>query len=295
MNICYLFLTCLLINSFPSTNSYCPNDDDLQDHRCTCSLSHGYIQCSSFPRQCRSCHRYHTIYFDEHVNILPIEAFRFYEFFDSQTNKSFTIQFSQINEISSNTFSKIDLDQDRTLTIKISKYLSSTIPTRIFDDLTLQSKSKFHLEIFNITSSTLLIEQYAFDGIKYGYESEFHFSILSAKDTLQFQSNAGSILLPSYSIMELYFANFQRVLFNEHSFDHITEEHSSELRIHFDRFQSALLEHTSFFDLHQLDQSKFFLTFSNFQTFNIEQILFHSITQCKFLLLLFFSSSSLSF
>lgn len=109
----------------------------------------------------------------------------------------------------------------------------------------------------------------------------------------------GSILLPSYSLMELYFSNFQRVLFTEHCFDHITQEHSSQLRIHFDRFHTALLQHTSFFDFHQLDQSQFFLTFSNLQSLNIEQILFHSITQCKkniffnFLLLNFFSFSKI--
>jgi hypothetical protein len=84
--------------------------------------------------------------------------------------------------------------------------------------------------------------------------------------------------------MELYFSNFGRVLLNEHSFDHITEEHSSQLRIHFDHFRDARLEHTSFFDLHQLDQSQFYLTFSNFYGLNIQQILFHSITQCKLLL-----------
>ena len=88
--------------------------------------------------------------------------------------------------------------------------------------------------------------------------------------------------------MEFYFSNFQGVLINEHSFDHITEEHSSQLRIHFDHFQYAILEHTAFFDLHQLDQSKFELKFSNFENLNIEQVLFHSITQCK----LSFSSSS---
>lgn len=92
----------------------------------------------------------------------------------------------------------------------------------------------------------------------------------------------GSLLLPSYSKMELYFSNFIGVLLNEHSFDHITQEHSSQLQIHFDHFQYATLEHTSFYDLHQLDQSQFYLTLSNFQQLNIEQILFHSITQCKF-------------
>lgn len=187
-----MYFYIVLINSLILlTNSYCPNDDDLQRHRCTCSLSHGYIQCSSLPAQCRTCSRYTHLYFDEHVNILPVEVFRSYEFFDDNSNRSFTIQFAQINEISSNAFSKIDLEQEQILTIKISKYFPSNLPTRIFDELTLQSKSKFHLEIFNVTSSLLSIEQYAFDGVKYGYESEFRFSILSARDTLEFQSNAG--------------------------------------------------------------------------------------------------------
>ena len=190
----YILSISFLINSLiVLANSYCPNDEDLQQHRCTCSLSHGYIQCSSLPVQCRSCSRYTHLYFDEHVNILPIEVFRSYDFFDDDSNRSFTIQFAQINDMSSNAFSKLDLEQDRTLFIKISKYLSPTIPTRIFEELTLQSKSKFHLEIFNVTSSLLTIEQYAFDGIKHGYESEFRLSILSARDTLEFQSNAGRI------------------------------------------------------------------------------------------------------
>ncbi len=191
MNMWFLFLTCLLFSSIIKTNAYCSNDDDLQRHRCTCSLTHGYIQCSSLPKECRTCYRYNTIFFDEHVNILPSESFRYYDLFDYDSNKSFTIQFAQLNSISSNTFSKIDIDQDRTLSIKISKYTSSRIPTRIFDELSMQSKSKVDIEIFNVTSSLLIIEQYAFDGIKYDFESDFRFSILYVKDLIEFESNAG--------------------------------------------------------------------------------------------------------
>ncbi len=191
MNIRFLFSTCLLFSCFIKINSYCANDEDLQQHRCTCSLTHGYIQCSSLPSECRTCYRYNTIYFDEHVNVLPSESFRYYDLFDYESNKSFTIQFVELNILSSNTFSKIDIDQDRTLSIKISKYTSSKIPTRIFDEISMQSKSKIDIEIFNVTSSLLTIEQYAFDGIKYGYESQFKFSILHLKDILEFQSNAG--------------------------------------------------------------------------------------------------------
>jgi hypothetical protein len=284
-------------------NAYCPDDENLQRHRCTCSLTHKYIQCSSLPKECRTCYRYNTIFFDEYVNILPSESFRFYDLFDYDSEKSFTIQFAQLDEISSNTFSKIDIDQDRSLLIKISKYTSSRIPTRIFDEISMQTKSKIDVEIFNVTSPILTIEQYAFDGIKYGYQSELKFSILYLKDLIDFQSNSGrfiwilylkksyfylgSILLPSDSTMELYFSNFNRVILSEHSFDHITQEHSSKLRITFDRFQYATFEHTSFFDLHQLDQSEFYLTLSNFYELNIEQTLFDTITQCKFIYFLF--------
>jgi len=187
----FAFLTCLLLSWIVKTNAFCANDEDLQRHRCTCSLTHGYIQCSSLPKECRTCYRYNTIFFDEHVNVLPPESFRYYDLFDYDSNKSFTIQFAQLNGISSNTFSKIDVDQDRILSIKISKYTSSKIPTRIFDEISMQSKSKIDIEIFNVTSSLLTIEQYAFDGIKYGYDSEFRFSILYLKDIIEFQSNAG--------------------------------------------------------------------------------------------------------
>ncbi|CAF0811119.1 unnamed protein product [Rotaria sordida] len=281
----FLYLTwwswCLLFSCFTQTNASCSNDEDLQRHQCTCSSTHGYIQCSSLPSKCRTCYYYNVIFFDENVNILPSEAFRSYDLFDYDSNKSFTIQFALLNGISTNTFSKIDIDQERTLSIKISKYTSSRIPTRIFDEISMQPKSKIDIEIFNVTSSLLTVEQYAFDGIKYSYESEFRFSILYLKDKLEFQSNAGSILLPSYATMEFYFSNFLQVSLNEHSFDHITQEHASQLRIQFDHFQYAILDHTSFFDLHQLDQSQFYLTFSNFQSITIEKTLFDTITQLK--------------
>ncbi|CAF3292890.1 unnamed protein product [Rotaria socialis] len=281
----FLFITrCswwLLLSCCITANGFCPHDEDLQHHQCTCSLTHGYIQCSSLPEKCRTCYRYSTIFFDENVNILPSELFLDYNLFDYNSNKSFTIQFARLNNVSSNTFSKIDVGEDRTLSIKISQYASSIIPTRIFDGLVMQPKSKIDIEIFNVTSSLLTVEQYAFDGIKYNSASEFRFSILCLKDTLEFESNAGSILLPSYARIELYFSNFRQVLLNEHSFDHITQEHASKFSISFDRFQYATLKHSSFFDLHQLDQSQFYLAFSNFQSLTIEKSLFDIITQLK--------------
>ena len=294
--IWYLFVACN-----PSADAYCPNDEDLQRHRCTCSQTHGYIQCSSLPNACRTCYRYNTLFFNEHVDILPAESFRFYHFFDKESNTSFTIQFAQVNLLSTNTFSKVEIDEGRTLSIKISKYTASLLPSRTFDEVTLQSRAQLDIEIFNVTSPLLTIEQYALDGIKYNHLGQFRLSILYLKDTLEFQSNAGhsrfpspdriislfilclgSLLLPSFSRVELFFSNFRRVLFREHSFDHITQEHSSQLRINFDHFHDAILEHTSFFDLHQLDQSQFHLSLSNFEDVNIEQTLFDTITQCKF-------------
>ncbi len=205
MNMFFVLLTwCLLISYITRSNAYCSNDEDLQNHRCTCSLTHGYIQCSSLPKQCRTCYRYNTIFFDEHVNVLPSESFRYYDLFDYDSNKSFTIQFAQINTISSNTFSKIDIDQDRILSIRIAKYTSSIIPTRIFDEIEMHQKSKIDVEIFNVTSSLLVIDSYAFNGIKHGFESVFRFSILYMKDTIEFQPNAGK-LEDILHLMNFYF------------------------------------------------------------------------------------------
>ncbi len=81
--------------------------------------------------------------------------------------------------------------------------------------------------------------------------------------------------------MELYFTNFIRILLNEHSFDHIIQEQSSELIINFDHFQLATLSHNSFYDFNQFEQSRFHLSLSNFQSLIIEQTLFDTITQCK--------------
>jgi len=81
--------------------------------------------------------------------------------------------------------------------------------------------------------------------------------------------------------MELYFTNFIQILLNEHSFDHITQEQSSELMINFNHFQSTTLSHNSFYDFHQFQQSRFHLSLSNFQSLTIEETLFDTITQCK--------------
>jgi len=175
------------------TNGYCPDDEDLQHHQCRCNLVNNYIQCSSLPNQCRTCYRYKALFFDEKVDLLPVEAFRFYNFFDNNKKNLFKIQFAQINNISINSFSKININQERILEIKIFKYSSCIIPTRVFEDLTIQTKAKLNIEIFNITQSKLTIEQYAFDGIKFNYQSQFRLSILNAKDTIEFESNAGEV------------------------------------------------------------------------------------------------------
>jgi len=182
-------LTYFLLNFIIAIESYCPNDEDLQNHRCTCSLTHGYIQCPSFPLTCRTCYRYKTMFFDENVRNLPIEAFRFYTFLSS--NQSFTIQFAQLNDFASNTFSKIQLAPESSLSIKVGKYISSRIPTRLFDDLSLQTKSTFDFEIFQSTADRLTFEQYSFDGIQHAFQSLFKFSILDSKDILEFESNTG--------------------------------------------------------------------------------------------------------
>ncbi|CAF0896471.1 unnamed protein product [Rotaria sp. Silwood1] len=269
-----------LFTSNNITNAFCPDDEDLQHHQCICSLTKNYIQCSSLPNQCRTCYRYKTIIFDEKVNILPMEAFHFYDFFDDE-NFLFKIQFAQLNSLSSKSFSKMNINQGRTLEIKIIKYSSSILPTKVFDEIEIQSKSKLNINILNVTSTILTIKQHALEGIKFHRESRFRLLILHAKDTIQFESNAGSILLPSYSYMELYFANFIQVLLNEHSFNHIKQEYSSELIINFDHFQYATFLHNSFFDFHQFDESRFHLSLLNFQSLTIEQTLFDRVTQLK--------------
>jgi hypothetical protein len=192
MKMLFIFLVWyLLFIGNNLTNGYCPNDEDLQRHQCICNLTNSYIQCSSLPNQCRTCYRYNAIFFDEKVNSLSTGAFRFYNFFDNDNKKVFKIQFVQLDALSSNSFSKININRNRTLEIKILKYTSPVLPTRVFEDIIIQSKGKINIEIFNVTSSILTIEQFAFDGIRFEQESQFHLSILSAKDTIQFESNAG--------------------------------------------------------------------------------------------------------
>jgi len=192
-------------------NAYCPNDEDLQRNRCICSLTNNYIQCSSIPKQCRTCYRYNAIYFDEKVTVLPVEAFRFYKFFDNDKKQLFKIQFTQLNIISSNSFSKINIDRERTLEIKILKYLSPMLPSRVFEDITIQSKAKVNIEIFNVTSTMFTMEQYALDGIKFDRESQFRLSILYVKDTIRFESNAGirDLFFLSHSFIFLFYIQDQ--------------------------------------------------------------------------------------
>jgi hypothetical protein len=89
------------------------------------------------------------------------------------------------------------------------------------------------------------------------------------------------MLLAPFSHIELYVSDFRRLILNEHSFDHITQEHASQLRLSFDHFDEAIVEHRSFVDVHQLDQSEFHLIFANLRRLTIEQTLFDTITQRK--------------
>lgn len=82
--------------------------------------------------------------------------------------------------------------------------------------------------------------------------------------------------------MELYFTNFVRLLYNRHSFQHLTQEEFSELIINFDQFQSARFLHHSFSNFHQFDQSRFHFSLSNFRHLITEQTFFDTVTQCKY-------------
>lgn len=234
MNILCVFVTwwswCLLFSCFTTTNASCFNDADLERHRCTCNLNNGYIQCSSLPQRCETCYYYNKIFFDENVNVLPPESFQYYKFPSNDNSRLFTIQFTQLNSVSSNAFSKINIIEDQTLSIKISKYTSSTMPSRMFDDLLLEKRSKLDIEIFNVTSPLLTFEQYVFDGIKYGSNSEVRLSIAALKDTLEFKSNTGKTLYVYmlFCIKESLFSLTFR-------FDFVTKQ--CEIRIIFFKFR----------------------------------------------------------
>jgi len=112
---------------------------------------------------------------------------------------------------------------------------------------------------FRYFISKILLNFYQIQVINYFYyktKQYLRFSFFFGSQYL------GSILLPSYSTMKLYISNLVRILLNEYSFDHITQEHSSKLQINFNHFQYEIFKYTSFFDLHQLDQSQFFIRFS---------------------------------
>lgn len=182
----YFVFICIYI-----THGYCPDDEELQLHQCKCNLINNYIQCSSLPKQCQTCYRYKSIFFDEQIDNIPIEIFRFYNFFNNTKRNLFQIRFAQINNISINSFSNIIIPQERILEIKIFKYSSTFIPKQIFENLTIYAKAKLNIEIFNVTQSKLIFEQNVFNGIKFNHQSQFRLSIFYAKDTIQFQSNTG--------------------------------------------------------------------------------------------------------
>lgn len=205
----YFLFICIYV-----TNAYCPDDEVLQSNQCTCNLVNNYIQCSSLPDQCQTCYRYKSIFFDENVGLIPIEAFRFYNFFNNTKKNLFQIRFAEINNISNNAFSKININQERTLEIKIFKYSSSIIPKRLFEDLTIQTKAKINIEIFNVTQSILTFEQHALDGIKFNHQGRFRLSIFYAKDTIQFRSNAGKT--NTFSFFSLCLISIQDQFYYHH-------------------------------------------------------------------------------
>ena len=175
----FLVVYILLIYNY-LINSYCPDDEELEKHQCKCNLIKHTIQCSSLPNQCQTCYRYQTIYFDEKVNLLPNDTFHLYQFFDN--NNFFEIQFAHINNLSINTFSKLHINQDKILNIKILKYSLSRIPTKLFENLTIETNGKLNIEIFNITQSLLIIEQYAFYGIIFHLKSYFNLPEFGPKE-----------------------------------------------------------------------------------------------------------------
>ena len=186
MKILLIFLIIIGVS-----RSSCPDDEDLQRQQCICNTFDGYIQCSSLPNQCHTCIRYKAIYFDEKVQFLPAEIFASYHFFDRMKRKnSFKIQFAQLKNISSKAFAKTNVTEDRTLEIKILKYSSSIISTRLFEDITIENNARLNIEIFNATESILTIERYAYQGMKLKPQSQFRFSILSARNSIEFQPNA---------------------------------------------------------------------------------------------------------
>ena len=194
MNILLLCLIEYLL--IVSIDTSCPDDEDLQTHRCICDTIARSIQCSSLPNRCRTCYRYQAIHFDEKVDLLPAGAFEFYRFFGSDRKNVFRIQFARLKNISARSWSKMVIQRERTVEMKILEYASSVLPTRVLEDTVMETKSALNIEIVNATKSILKIERYAFQGMKFNRQSQFRLSILSARDLLEFEPNAGKIKSP---------------------------------------------------------------------------------------------------
>ena len=175
------------------TRGLCANDDDLQRHRCVCSLIQQSVRCSSLPHQCQTCYRYRTIEFDKKVTRLTAEAFRSYRFFDGDdpTRNSFEVRFAQLDVMPAKTFSKLSIGRNRTLEIRIVRYSSPSLPSGLLDGMTIERSAQVQLTIANVTSAALTVNAYAFNGSRFNDQSEFRLSVLSAKDQIQFEPNAG--------------------------------------------------------------------------------------------------------
>ena len=187
------FILHLCILPTYTTHGFCANDEDLQRHHCVCSEIQQSVRCSSLPHQCRTCYRYRTIEFDEKATILTAEAFRSYRFFDGDdsTRNSFEVRFAQVDAMPARTFSKLNIDRNRTLEIRIVRYSSPLLPSGLLDGMTIERSAQVQLTIVYVTSAALTVKAYAFNGSRFNDHSEFRFSILSAKDQIQFEPNAG--------------------------------------------------------------------------------------------------------
>lgn len=254
---------------------FCPDDIDLQTHQCQCDLITSSIRCSNLPNRCRTCHRYKQMFITNEIEILQEKALHFFDF------HVLTIEFSRLKTFSTRTFANLLIQQNHHLQIRILEYLSPIIPTRLFENLILQSKAKLTFEIFNTTQSILTIQSHAFDGIKFNSQNRFQFSVHSANELIRFEQNAGSISVPSNVSIELTFSNAKRILFDEHSFSHITQNPSSQLILRLHNFSSIQFASNIFTDFHQFNHSNFHFSLANFRNLSIQSKFFNRISQCK--------------
>lgn len=164
---------------------FCPDDIDLETSRCQCNLNKKMIQCSNLPNRCRTCYRYRHMLITDQIEILPKKALNFYHF------DVFTIEFSRLKTLSTQTFLNLVIQENHHLQIRIVDYQSSNIPTKLFQNMTLQSKAKFTFEILKVPQSILTIQPYAFEGILFNSHNQFQFSVHSANKLIQFERNAG--------------------------------------------------------------------------------------------------------